>query len=154
MPEYRYPKIKGKGFRWHIIYKYWLETGGESPTLYDQNEQSVFRFKEALTPDQHAVLERLATESDPFSPDSPVTLDDPENTLFVSDLFGTKYWFQEWIDSMGIPGLVGSMWFVSTGEHGTRKDGILVKFNKELTQAERKKVEKAYSSAGQFGSFR
>jgi hypothetical protein len=121
--------------------------------MYDQHNQTIFRFKVALSPEHEAVLERLATADDPFSPDSTVTLDDPENTLYVNDLFGTKYWLQEWVDSMGIPGLVGSMWFVSTGNHGTRKDGILVKFNKQLTQKERKKVEKAYSNAGKFGGW-
>ncbi len=153
MPEYKYPKINASGFRWHIVYKFWLLTGLDTQAMYDQHNETIFRFAADLSPGDETILAGLVADPDPFSPDSAVTLDDTGNTFFVHDLFGTKYWFQEWIDSMGITGLVGSMWFVSTGDHGTRKDGILVKFNKILTQPERKTVQDAYADAGQFGSW-
>jgi hypothetical protein len=153
MSEYRYPKINASGFRWHIIYKFWLLTGVQVHTMYDTANQTIFRFESELTTEQETTLASLATDPDPFSPDSPITLDDTNQTFFIRDLFGSKSWFVEWIDSMGIPGLVATMWFVSTGDHGTRKDGILVKFNKILTQQDRKKIEEAYAGAGQFGSW-
>jgi hypothetical protein len=109
-------------------------------------------FSTDLDAQQQTDLEALIS-GDPYAPGFAGYLDDSGNTLFIRDLFDQVEWFDAFINSIGISGLQATMWYVPTGDNGTKKDGIMLKFNKVLTQGDKKKIKDAYADNANWGAW-
>jgi hypothetical protein len=108
----------------------------------------IFFFDQELTTQQENDLDALMA-GDPREPSFTGLQETGTQVFVIKDLFGDREWFDAWFASMGIPG-DAMMFFVESDPVGNpgAYDQIHIKFSKLLTNPDKRKVENAFTAAG------
>ena len=152
MAQYRFPAPVQDGSVWHLLYKIEYTLGVKATSVSTSGGQITVNFSVDLTTQQETDLDALISGT-PYAPSFPGYLEMTGNTLYIRDLFDQVEWFNTFIASIGISGLQATMWYVPTGDNGTKKDGILLKFNKILTNSDKRKIKAAYGDNANWGDW-
>jgi hypothetical protein len=153
--EYRYsfPEVQGTGKTWHMTHKIHKLLGIRPTGRHDTEGQTVIIFDSELTDMQISTLTEFLKRPDVYGPVFEGFMSDPSNSLFITDIFDKDKDFDEWLSSTRIPGLDGVRFFVEKVEGSGNNNGIIIRFNKPLSQGEKNRILEAYADVAKFGGF-